>query len=76
MPLFLEELDLYIIVDAKVESQKLVQVPAELVVLNGRHNTHQPGVVEKIVRHFVQVELQLHAYTKINWMNTWYLGGG
>ncbi len=57
MPLFFEQLNFDVVVDAEVEAQQLVELPAELVVLYRRYYTHEAGIVEEVVGQVVKVEL-------------------
>jgi len=60
IPLPFGQLDLYAVIDAKVKSQAIVQLPAELVVFDRSYHTQQTGVLEELPGHILYVELQLH----------------
>jgi septum formation topological specificity factor MinE len=49
------QLYLYLVIDAKIKAQPVVQLPAELVILNRRNNAQQPGILEELPRQIIDI---------------------
>jgi len=56
-PLSLRQLNLQLIIAAKVKTQPVVQLPDQLIAFYGGDNADQPGVFKEPVGHILYVQL-------------------
>jgi len=47
IPAFFSQPDFNIMVHAKIHSQQIIELPAKLVILQGRYNTQQSGLFKE-----------------------------
>src|SRR5579863_1523935 len=60
LPLLFCELDLELMIAAKVEAEPFVELPDQLIILDRSDDPNEPGVLEEPVGHILYVQLQLH----------------
>jgi len=56
LPSFFAELDFNLIVEPEFESELLIQLPAELIVLHGCHDSKEMGIIKKIIGQLIKVQ--------------------